>query len=87
MGAHTLDLSALVGGFKNSGIGRELGREGLEHYIELKSIVATSWVASPRAVRAAGQWGRRPCRRRSALRIRFSSRASAGSIVAWIIWP
>ena len=27
------------GGFKASGIGREFGKEGLEHYVELKSIV------------------------------------------------
>ena len=27
------------GGFKASGIGREFGREGLEHYVEMKSII------------------------------------------------
>jgi len=36
---YTMDFVAPFGGFKGSGIGREFGREGLEHYIELKSIV------------------------------------------------
>jgi betaine-aldehyde dehydrogenase len=33
------DFNAPFGGFKSSGIGREFGREGLQHYGELKSIV------------------------------------------------
>jgi betaine-aldehyde dehydrogenase len=36
---YTMDFVAPFGGFKGSGIGREFGREGLEHYLELKSIV------------------------------------------------
>ena len=36
---YTMDFIAPFGGFKASGVGREFGREGLEHYIELKSIV------------------------------------------------
>jgi aldehyde dehydrogenase (NAD+) len=36
---YTMDFVAPFGGFKSSGIGREFGKEGLEHYIELKSIV------------------------------------------------
>jgi betaine-aldehyde dehydrogenase len=36
---YTMDFIAPFGGFKDSGIGREFGREGLEHYLELKSIV------------------------------------------------
>jgi aldehyde dehydrogenase (NAD+) len=36
---YTMDFVAPFGGFKASGIGREFGREGLEHYIESKSIV------------------------------------------------
>jgi betaine-aldehyde dehydrogenase len=36
---YTMDFVAPFGGFKGSGIGREFGKEGLEHYIELKSIV------------------------------------------------
>jgi betaine-aldehyde dehydrogenase len=30
---------APFGGFKASGVGREFGKEGLEHYLELKSII------------------------------------------------
>jgi len=36
---YTMDFVAPFGGYKGSGIGREFGREGLEHYLELKSIV------------------------------------------------
>jgi aldehyde dehydrogenase (NAD+) len=36
---YTMDFVAPFGGFKGSGIGREFGKEGLEHYLELKSIV------------------------------------------------
>ena len=36
---YTMDFIAPFGGYKGSGIGREFGREGLEHYLELKSIV------------------------------------------------
>jgi aldehyde dehydrogenase (NAD+) len=35
---YTMDFMAPFGGYKGSGIGREFGREGLEAYIELKSI-------------------------------------------------
>jgi aldehyde dehydrogenase (NAD+) len=35
---YTMDFMAPFGGYKGSGIGREFGREGLEHYLELKSI-------------------------------------------------
>lgn len=34
----TLDFSCPFGGFKNSGMGRELGPEGLEAYLEAKTI-------------------------------------------------
>jgi betaine-aldehyde dehydrogenase len=34
----TLDFSCPFGGFKSSGMGRELGPEGLEAYLELKTI-------------------------------------------------
>jgi betaine-aldehyde dehydrogenase len=36
---YTMDFVAPFGGFKASGIGREFGKEGLEHYLELKSII------------------------------------------------
>ena len=36
---YTMDFIAPFGGYKGSGIGREFGDEGLEHYVELKSIV------------------------------------------------
>jgi betaine-aldehyde dehydrogenase len=36
---YTMDFVAPFGGFKASGLGREFGKEGLEHYLELKSIV------------------------------------------------
>jgi aldehyde dehydrogenase (NAD+) len=35
---YTMDFIAPFGGFKASGIGREFGKEGLEHYIEQKTI-------------------------------------------------
>jgi len=37
---YSMDFVAPFGGFKASGIGREFGKEGLEHYLELKSIIA-----------------------------------------------
>jgi betaine-aldehyde dehydrogenase len=39
---YTMDFVAPFGGFKASGIGREFGKEGLEHYIEQKSILPQS---------------------------------------------
>jgi betaine-aldehyde dehydrogenase len=36
---YSMDFVAPFGGFKASGIGREFGKEGLEHYLELKTIV------------------------------------------------
>jgi betaine-aldehyde dehydrogenase len=37
---YLMDFMAPFGGYKASGIGREFGREGLEHYLETKSIIA-----------------------------------------------
>lgn len=37
-----LDMYAPFGGYKDSGIGRELGPQGLEHYFEWKSIYASA---------------------------------------------
>ena len=34
----TLDFATPFGGFKQSGIGRELGPEGFEEYLEYKSV-------------------------------------------------
>ena len=36
--AHSVHLEAPFGGFKRSGLGRELGVEVLDHYSELKSV-------------------------------------------------
>jgi aldehyde dehydrogenase (NAD+) len=35
---YTMDFVAPFGGYKGSGLGREFGKEGLDHYVELKSI-------------------------------------------------
>jgi betaine-aldehyde dehydrogenase len=40
---YTMDFMAPFGGYKASGIGREFGREGLEHYLEPKTIVPHGW--------------------------------------------
>ena len=40
---HLLNERAPFGGYKQSGIGRELGREGLEAYTEVKNVI--TWVA------------------------------------------
>jgi aldehyde dehydrogenase (NAD+) len=36
---YTLDIGAPFGGFKQSGIGREFGPEGLDEYVELQTVV------------------------------------------------
>ena len=40
---YTMDFMAPFGGFKASGVGREFGKEGLEHYVELKSDHPARW--------------------------------------------
>ena len=37
--AAILDMASPFGGFKKSGIGRELGPEGLEHFCEVQSVL------------------------------------------------
>ena len=37
---YTMDFVAPFGGYKASGVGREFGQEGLEHYLEMKCIIA-----------------------------------------------
>jgi len=39
---YTMDFVAPFGGYKGSGVGREFGKEGLDHYVELKSIVPSA---------------------------------------------
>lgn len=36
---YMLDISSPFGGFKQSGLGREFGPEGLDEYVELQSVV------------------------------------------------
>ncbi len=36
---YTMDFIAPFGGYKASGIGREFGKEGIEHYTEVKTII------------------------------------------------
>jgi betaine-aldehyde dehydrogenase len=36
---YMMDFVAPFGGYKSSGVGREFGKEGLEHYLEYKSIL------------------------------------------------
>jgi aldehyde dehydrogenase (NAD+) len=36
---YTIDHSSPFGGFKNSGVGREFGPEGIEHFCELKTVL------------------------------------------------
>jgi aldehyde dehydrogenase (NAD+) len=37
---YTLDIGSPFGGFKQSGIGREFGPEGLHEYVELQSVIS-----------------------------------------------
>jgi len=39
---YTMDFVAPFGGYKASGLGREFGNEGLDHYTELKSIIPSA---------------------------------------------
>jgi betaine-aldehyde dehydrogenase len=39
---YTLDLGAPFGGFKDSGLGRELGPEGIDAYLEYQSVYAST---------------------------------------------
>jgi acyl-CoA reductase-like NAD-dependent aldehyde dehydrogenase len=44
---YMLDTSAPFGGFKQSGIGREFGAEGLSEYVELQSTVSAGKLPDP----------------------------------------
>jgi len=41
---YSMDPAAPFGGVRDSGLGRELGREGLEAYVDLKAISGAPWV-------------------------------------------
>jgi betaine-aldehyde dehydrogenase len=41
LNTYTVDPNAPFGGFKQSGIGREMGREGLDAYVEFKSVAVS----------------------------------------------
>jgi len=43
---YTLDTSCPFGGFKQSGIGREFGAEGLSEYVEFQSTVSAGKLPS-----------------------------------------
>ena len=44
---YTLDLGAPFGGFKDSGLGRELGPEGIDPYLEYQSVYASTRYLQP----------------------------------------
>ena len=54
---YMLDISSPFGGFKQSGIGREFGPEGLDEYVELQSVVCSGKNAGPEG--RPGRLGRR----------------------------
>ena len=41
LNTYTVDPTRRFGGYKESGIGREMGREGLDGYVELKSVAVS----------------------------------------------
>jgi aldehyde dehydrogenase (NAD+) len=50
---YMLDISSPFGGFKQSGIGREFGPEGLHEYVELQSVVCSGKMPPLNGIRAA----------------------------------
>jgi acyl-CoA reductase-like NAD-dependent aldehyde dehydrogenase len=51
---YMLDISTPFGGFKQSGIGREFGPEGLEEYVELQAVLCAGKMPQIKGSRAAG---------------------------------
>ena len=49
---YMLDISSPFGGFKQSGIGREFGPEGLHEYVELQSVVSSGALPPLKGFRA-----------------------------------
>jgi aldehyde dehydrogenase (NAD+) len=50
---YMLDISSPFGGFKQSGIGREFGPEGLDEYVQLQSVVCNGKMPPLKEIRAA----------------------------------
>ncbi|SON61483.1 Geranial dehydrogenase [Mycobacterium simulans] len=52
---YQLDISSPFGGFKNSGIGREFGPEGLEEYVELQAVVCNGKMPALKGLAASAE--------------------------------
>ncbi|MDT5351237.1 MAG: aldehyde dehydrogenase [Mycobacterium sp.] len=52
---YMLDISSPFGGFKQSGIGREFGPEGLDEYVETQSVVCNGKMPALKEIRATAE--------------------------------
>lgn len=83
-------VQAPWGGYKQSGLGRELGKIGLEEYTEIKHIYQNhanapiNWFGATSSTAAAARWkatGRRP------LTSRRNNAIMSSSLVFYISYP